>query len=314
MLGKKFGKGDEATIIGKNMSKSAHASNDFRLEVFLNILHGGEESSYKLEKKLTIGSEIGDIVIDDDELSPRHCTFILNSNQVVTLLDHSSQNGTFLNKKKLDPGKTFFVSVKDKVKAGKCEIKIEIVETPIIENFESDEIESTADLPVELIESLGEDTKNIKEKKAPNHNDEPRVNNQELSMKTNGNLKLQGHNTTTKMDYENVDLDEDVLDSPLHTDEEEDDQYSEVEPLSINGDEFSTIDQKSRIFSFGRKQKKKNNEKKKKTSFPVIKIPTMNAFCRLISIFLDFLLSLILIEFFSNSVDYKKIFLEALFL
>ena len=79
--------------------------------------------------KLTIGSEIGELVLEDSSISPRHCTFIQN-NGVVSLIDHSSIQGTFINRKKIEPARTFIVSEKDKIRIGNLTARIEYKKIP----------------------------------------------------------------------------------------------------------------------------------------------------------------------------------------
>ena len=45
-------------------------------------------------------------------------------------MDHSSENGTFINKKRCDPGKVFILDKKDTIKLGRALIKIERKEIP----------------------------------------------------------------------------------------------------------------------------------------------------------------------------------------
>jgi hypothetical protein len=78
---------------------------------------------YKLKHQLTIGSEVGNIVIADPSVSPRHCTFQLQQD-VVSVIDHGSMMGTSINGQKIPPGKSIILEENDFVYVGELEIKI----------------------------------------------------------------------------------------------------------------------------------------------------------------------------------------------
>jgi hypothetical protein len=56
--------------------------------------------SYGLTHQLTVGSEVGNIIIADPSVSPRHCSFILQD-EVVSVIDHGSMTGTIVNNQKI---------------------------------------------------------------------------------------------------------------------------------------------------------------------------------------------------------------------
>ena len=58
------------------------------------------EPTYLLDESLSVGSEVGSVVLDHPALSPKHCTITLNQD-VISILDHGSMEGTFINKKKI---------------------------------------------------------------------------------------------------------------------------------------------------------------------------------------------------------------------
>lgn len=78
---------------------------------------------YDLKHQLTIGSEIGNIVIADPSVSPRHATFILQD-EVVSVIDHGSVAGTMVNNQKIPAGKYIILDEADIVKVGDLEIKL----------------------------------------------------------------------------------------------------------------------------------------------------------------------------------------------
>ena len=72
---------------------------------------------YEITGTITIGREVGDILLDDANLSPRHCTLTLHDD-VISIIDHSSEQGTFLNNKRLDAGKKYIMGEKDQLRLG----------------------------------------------------------------------------------------------------------------------------------------------------------------------------------------------------
>ncbi|HXH31069.1 MAG TPA: FHA domain-containing protein [Bacteriovoracaceae bacterium] len=78
---------------------------------------------YELKDQLTIGNEIGNIVIADPSISPRHATFILQQD-VISVIDHGSLAGTFVNGSKLQAGKYIILEESDVIKVGDLELKI----------------------------------------------------------------------------------------------------------------------------------------------------------------------------------------------
>jgi pSer/pThr/pTyr-binding forkhead associated (FHA) protein len=54
-----------------------------------------------VESVMTVGREGCDINIDDLKMSRHHCTFYLHDD-VLTVIDNSSSNGTFVNGRKID--------------------------------------------------------------------------------------------------------------------------------------------------------------------------------------------------------------------
>lgn len=151
MLDKILGRTKTAINIGNKAQNEAKSTSAEGTELAAYItfpeLNGG--ISEKLETKLTIGSEIGELVIEGESLSPRHCTLIKN-NEVISIIDHSSVEGTFLNKKRLEPGRTFFIDQSDKLKIGSLKAIIEFLEVPISDEY----IEESDGLVIDDIDGL----------------------------------------------------------------------------------------------------------------------------------------------------------------
>jgi pSer/pThr/pTyr-binding forkhead associated (FHA) protein len=81
------------------------------------------QPTYPLTDFLAVGSEVGDVVLDDPSLSAKHCTFFLKDN-VISIIDHNSVEGTFINDKKISSGKMIILQDGDYVRAGELEFDI----------------------------------------------------------------------------------------------------------------------------------------------------------------------------------------------
>lgn len=88
--------------------------------------------SYPLSHQLSIGSEIGNIIIADPSVSPRHASILLQE-EVISIIDHGSVAGTFVNGTKIPPGKFIILEDSDQIKVGDLEVKIG-VKTTAVEN------------------------------------------------------------------------------------------------------------------------------------------------------------------------------------
>lgn len=109
----------------------------------LQLTNMEDSPVYDLTHQLSIGSEIGNIVIADPSISPRHATFILQQ-EVISVIDHGSVNGTFVNGTKIPTGKYIILEESDVLKIGDLEIKI--ITKNISEEIE--EIEEPVEEPV----------------------------------------------------------------------------------------------------------------------------------------------------------------------
>ncbi len=123
MLGKWFKRKSAPTNDGDSGSEDGTGGS---VKVFELVLSNMEESpSYALTHQLSVGSEIGNIIIADPSISPRHATFVLQQ-EVVAVTDHGSVNGTFVNGKKIEPGKQIILEETDVVLVGDLEIKLKV--------------------------------------------------------------------------------------------------------------------------------------------------------------------------------------------
>lgn len=129
MLGKLFKKNQPSSNVGNENSKSSKTGSTEKA-TYITIPKLESQPNIQLEKKVTIGSQVGDFIVDDENVAPRHCSFFINKG-IISVMDHSSSTGTFINKKQLDPGKIFILSEKDKIRLGKLDLKIEYMDVPV---------------------------------------------------------------------------------------------------------------------------------------------------------------------------------------
>jgi hypothetical protein len=99
-------------------------------EVILSNMEGSP--SYPLTHQLAIGSEIGNIIIADPSVSPRHATILLQE-EVISIIDHGSVAGTFVNGAKIPAGKFIILEDTDKIKIGDLEVEL-VVKANAVDN------------------------------------------------------------------------------------------------------------------------------------------------------------------------------------
>ncbi len=97
------------------------------------------QKEYEISGMVTIGREVGEIILDDAQLSPRHCSLNL-ADEVITLIDHGSDQGTFLNDKRLDTGKKYILNEDDQLRLGDLYVSISWKESEFKEPKESTSI------------------------------------------------------------------------------------------------------------------------------------------------------------------------------
>lgn len=123
MLGKLF-KSNKTPQKDGDLITQAHIANLRLTKIFeLELTNMEGQPCYRLTKSLSFGSEIGDVLIADDSISPRHCTFTLEQD-VISLIDHNSVNGTRVNDVVIEPGKSLILDDADTIKIGELLITI----------------------------------------------------------------------------------------------------------------------------------------------------------------------------------------------
>lgn len=140
MLGKLF----KRKSVPENDGEMAHVAAPrliFKKVFELQLSNMEDSPVYELTHQLSIGSEIGNIVIADPSISPRHATFILQQD-VVSVIDHGSVGGTSVNGTKIPAGKYIILEETDAIQIGDLEIKL------ITKNV-SEEVEEIPEIPEE---------------------------------------------------------------------------------------------------------------------------------------------------------------------
>lgn len=146
MFKKLFGRKAVPTNSGE-LSSEPVVSKHHWVKVFeLELSNMEGKPVYGLTHQLSIGSEIGNVVIADPSVSPRHCTFILQQG-VVSVIDHGSIAGTIVNGKKIAGGKYIILEETDVVAVGDLEVRI-VTRTEAVD---------MPDLPVEKEEVVEEE-------------------------------------------------------------------------------------------------------------------------------------------------------------
>ena len=290
--------------------------------ITLNGIDG--ENSIKFESKVTIGSEVGDLIVENDVVSPRHCTFYLNKD-VVSLMDHSSEEGTFLNKKRLSPGRVYLLSDKDKIMIGNISVEIDQKLVPV---EKIDDVEDTEDEEPKLpgINQLVQDDNTIPEMEelqseaTPTSSIKAEVNlsdemdfepgTSELSLdesevkplKQSVGEKLANHADLSQGDIQvedklNEDLEEVVLDDS-------------VLPESVYLEHNSKKKKNDKDIKPKQVLKTKKEETKKKVKTVSATDPASNGYVRLVAFFLDSILCLIILEVFGVYTEFSAIYKE----
>lgn len=89
-----------------------------RDEYYLSFTNLEKAPQVVIDTDLCIGSQIGDYIISEAGVSARHCTFSL-SQDVISLKDHGSKQGTFINDVQIASHRVFILIPGDRIKIGK---------------------------------------------------------------------------------------------------------------------------------------------------------------------------------------------------
>ncbi len=135
---------------------------------FLEFANIQDTPRYALEEHFTVGSEIGDLVVDEPSLSPRHATFHLKDG-VVTVTDHASARGTQLAGSPLPRGRAVILEVGDEVVLGDVVVKL-VSDAVRVPAFPS--LPPTEDAPEDVETRVTSDEEEVPE--LPRHEAAPR--------------------------------------------------------------------------------------------------------------------------------------------
>jgi len=164
---KKLFGGKKAPIIEGKSSLSTKVDGVRWVKKFILELSNMEGSpTYNLSHQLTVGSEVGNIVIADPSVSPRHCTFILQE-EVVSVLDHGSVAGTFINGQKIPPGRYIILEENDNIKVGDLEVQIHVKNEAIKQEIPEEELEEEVEVAEEIEEEEAVEEEKVAVKKEP---------------------------------------------------------------------------------------------------------------------------------------------------
>lgn len=166
MLGKWFKRKSVPSNDGKTGSHDLGRL-EYRKVFELELSNMEGSPSYPLTHQLSIGSEIGNVIISDPSISPRHATFILQQ-EVVSVIDHGSINGTKVNGKNIPSGRYIILEESDVVQVGDLEVKIHTANEAVpVEDIpeppaEDEEIEDVEEA-VELLDDEDDDEEIVEE-------------------------------------------------------------------------------------------------------------------------------------------------------
>lgn len=286
---------------------------------YITITHGSSSLSHEIGNKLTIGSEIGEFICKFDGIASRHCT-ILKNNEVFCFIDHGSEEGTFLDGKRLDAGKTIFYSEGDSIKFGPNRAMIEYKSVPADDALKLDEFEGeefSGEMEELPATPVGESTvvRNFKElshmleeaeaaeTKEESVSDNPVFNKAEGSDGTfNLDEALNQKENPKKIDFENYRPDLSNVDvEELEVDE------------SILQERLKKTSKLSKVKSNSKTKTRKGLNKpiprnKKGKKFKSVVVPAANTLQRLMAIVIDSLVALSIYNVFYVFVDFKKFF------
>lgn len=203
-------------------------------KIYLQFSDLEGEPTYELEDKLTIGSESGDIIFDDPSLAPKHCTFT-HAQDVISIMDHASAEGTFINKKQVPAGRVLILQEKDKIRIGDLTVKLILQEelAPIDEVIAEEANDENIDSEVmERMQTLaGLKVPELKEESAQESiPDIPPDATAEIQVPDDLTLDDEMEVTSTNLGVEESDLsDDDLLAEEDIT--EEDEEFEDIEEV-----------------------------------------------------------------------------------
>ena len=89
----------------------------------INIPSREDDPIHTIRDILVVGSQEGDLVLDDPSVEGRHCSFIVNDD-VISVIDHNSAMGTFIDSERIPSEKMIILLEGDTLKFGDIEAKL----------------------------------------------------------------------------------------------------------------------------------------------------------------------------------------------
>lgn len=320
MLGKLF-KSKQAPQNNGEFITQDHIANLRISKIFeLELTNMEGQPCYRLQKSLSFGSEIGDVLIADDSISPRHCTFSLDQD-VITLTDHKSVTGTKVNDVIIEPGKSLILDESDLIKIGELLISIKTHNEAVVREKKAtlssipddvdnltvgDKTGNSIELNGNLMKEIGELSDKFKlEDKLENHENTIHLESLLQKSKTMERL-LEDHNKEELLDLdieEEDDQDDSDIDAIL------DEQNFRKESSSLEKKEKSES-KKAGFTFFGKKKPKDSFRTRAKGSTYQTKYAA-NTVLRIVALQIDLLLSYGVVLLISPFDDFKNLVSQA---
>lgn len=121
-------------------------------QFILSFTNLEDTPTYELIDHFTIGSDVGDMVLEDCRLSPKHATFSIKDG-VATIMDYGSSSGTMIGDHRIESGKSVILNDGDIIILGDVHIQL-LQKESSIDDIEFDRDEASE--PQEEVESQTE--------------------------------------------------------------------------------------------------------------------------------------------------------------
>lgn len=118
----------------------------------------GYEEKFKLQDVASIGRMDQNINLDVDGIDFRHCTFYFQDN-VLSVKDHDSSTGTFVNDKKISSEEMVILFPDDVLRVGNLKVGFEPIEKPEVEKIEASILPSVPIIEEKVVEKIEEKVK-----------------------------------------------------------------------------------------------------------------------------------------------------------
>lgn len=109
-----------------------------------------DSPTYELKDHFTLGSDVGDMVLEDCNLSPKHASFSLKDG-IVTIMDYGSASGTFIGDHQIEKGKSVILNDGDIIVLGDVHVQL-LMQEDGIEGIEFDRPASESNVEAEEIQ------------------------------------------------------------------------------------------------------------------------------------------------------------------